>query len=78
MIKYGQVIEIRSVGIHLQSQSIRLDDGTFTMFFSDIGYYNRSLKVGDTCKVFYKHSILAGTISYKVHKVKHEKILRIA
>jgi len=63
--------------------TVKLFDGKYELFFHDLRGFNKSLKVGDSCKVFYKQSILAGVIGYKVHKINknrgnHENLLRIA
>ena len=64
MFKLGKVIQADN---HLIT--IKLLDGKHELFFSDLKGWNKSLKVGDGCKVFYRQSILAGTIGYKVHKL---------
>lgn len=69
----GTVVEIKTMGHGLKQMVIKLDDGSFTMFFEEFRGWNKSLKEGHRVNVFYKHSILAGYTSYKVQRVKNEK-----
>ncbi len=76
MTKIGKVIQADKYLI-----TIKKEDGKCELFFYDLKGFNKSLKVGDLCKLFYKHSILAGTISYKATKIiknkeQYEKVLR--
>lgn len=65
----GTVIETRELN-DSKTQVILLDNGRHEMFFSDFKSFNKSLKLNDRVKVYFKHSILAGHISYKATKTK--------
>lgn len=67
MIKLGTVIELTE-----SQMTIRNDDGTHALFWRDLRGWNKSIKLNDRVKVFYKQSILAGCISFKVTRVKSE------
>lgn len=67
MFKLGTVVQADRYLI-----TIKMQDNKHELFFHDLKGFNKSLKIGDTCKVFYKHSILAGTIGYRATKI-HKK-----
>jgi hypothetical protein len=65
-MKKGTVIEHRG-----HEFIVKCDDGKFEIFFSDFPKsWNKSVKEGDRVKVYFKHSILAGYVSYRVTRIK--------
>ena len=57
---------------------IKIDSGCptgyiYELFFSALNGYNHSVKKGDIVNVYYKDTITAGTVSYKVRRRLKEK-----
>ena len=49
---------------------VKLDNGKTEIFFSDFPKsWNKSVKKGDRVKVYFKNSILAGYVSYRVTRI---------
>jgi hypothetical protein len=64
-MKTGIVIEHRG-----HEFIVELENGKYEIFFSDFpNSWNKSVKKGDRVKVYFKHSILAGYVSYRVTRI---------
>lgn len=71
MFKLGKVIQADKYLI-----TIKLTDGKSELFFHDLKGFNKSLKEGDFCKVWYKNSFGFGTVSYRATKLKVSTVVQ--
>lgn len=68
MIKTGKVTIVHTSITGVKTLTVKLNDGTYTCFFSNLKGYNKSLKINDHVKVYFKNSMF-GMLSVRVTKL---------
>lgn len=72
MKKLGKVIHVDDMCIKIKVINTNRED-EYVYFFHELKGFNKSLKEGDYCKLFYRLSILSGGFfAYRATKIKHK------